>query len=152
MSIIKVETHGSGWRALLANQQIKGKYMTLFDTTERTAFVAHATAIVRIGVLIVVFLPLLMACEEEHVEFGSRARTIKAITVADTMSGRLDRYPGIVQAVDTSSISFEVSGNTREVNVNVGDRFQEGEVLATLDDTPFQLNVQGAEAALAKAR
>ena len=95
---------------------------------------------------------LLAACEEKQVELESRTRTIETITVTDRMSGRLDRYPGIVEAVDTSSISFEVAGNTREVNVNVGDRFEEGKVLATLDETPFQLNVEGAEAALSKAR
>jgi len=126
--------------------------MSLFKTTEETAFLAHATAIVRIGVFLVAFPLLLAACEEERVEFESRARTIEIITVTDRMSGRLDRYPGIVEAVDTSSISFEVAGNTREVNVNIGDRVEEGEVLATLDETPFQLNVEGAEAALAKAR
>ena len=40
-----------------------------------------------------------------------------------------ESVPGVVEAVDTSSISFEVAGNTREVNVNVGDRIEQGQVL-----------------------
>ncbi len=79
-------------------------------------------------------------------------RAIKTITVSERGSGQLRRFPGIIQAVDTSSISFEVAGNTREVNVKVGDRVVEGQVLATLDDKPFRLNVEGAEAEVGRAK
>jgi len=95
---------------------------------------------------------LLPACEEEQVEVMENIRAIKTITVADRGSGQLRRFPGTVEAVDTSSISFEVAGNTREVNANVGDRVEKGQVLATLDDKPFQLNVEAAEAELGKAK
>jgi len=94
----------------------------------------------------------LTGCEEKQAEVEERIRAIKTVTIADHASGRLHKFPGIVEAVDTSSVSFEVAGNTREVNVKVGDRVAEGQVLATLDETPFQLNVEGAEAALARAR
>jgi RND family efflux transporter MFP subunit len=94
----------------------------------------------------------LTACEEKQAEVGDRIRAIKTVTIADQGTGRLHKFPGIVEAVDTSSVSFEVAGNTREVNVKVGDRVAEGQVLATLDETPFQLNVEGAQAALARAR
>jgi RND family efflux transporter MFP subunit len=79
-------------------------------------------------------------------------RAIKTITVSERGSGQTRRFPGVVEAVDTSSISFEVAGNTREVNVNVGDRVEKGQVLATLDDKPFQLTVEGAEAELGRAK
>jgi RND family efflux transporter MFP subunit len=79
-------------------------------------------------------------------------RAIKTVTVAERGSGQLTRFPGVVEAVDTSVLSFEVAGNTREVNVNVGDRVTTGQNLATLDPTPFQLNVEAAEAEVGRAK
>ena len=95
---------------------------------------------------------LTTACEEERVELMDNTRSIKTITISERSSGQQRRFPGTVEAVDTSRISFEVDGNTREVNVNVGDRVEVGQVLATLDDKPFQLDVEGAEAELGKAK
>jgi RND family efflux transporter MFP subunit len=92
----------------------------------------------------------LAACEKEQPEVVERIRAIKTVTVAERGSGQMRRFPGIVEAVDTSTLSFEVSGNTREVNVNVGDRVTAGQALTTLDKTPFELNVQAAEADLGR--
>lgn len=94
----------------------------------------------------------LTACEEEQVELMDNTRAISTFTVSEPSSGQLRRFPGIVEAVDTSKISFEISGNTRELRVNVGDRVEQGQVLATLDDTPSQLDVEPAEAELGKAK
>jgi RND family efflux transporter MFP subunit len=105
--------------------------------------------------LALIVLPLcglLAACEEEAPEVVEEIRAIKTITVSERGSGQLRKFPGIVEAVDTSSLSFEVAGNTREVNVNVGDQVQEGQVLATLDKTPFQISVEGAEAERGRAK
>jgi RND family efflux transporter MFP subunit len=93
----------------------------------------------------------LTACEEEQVELMDNTRSIKPFTISERSSGQLRRFPGLVKAVDTSRISFEVDGNTREVSVNVGDRVEKGQVLATLDDKPYQLDVEAAEADLGKA-
>ena len=102
--------------------------------------------------LLVTATLLLAACEEEQPEVMENIRAIKTITVSERGSGQMRRFPGVVEAVDTSSISFEVAGNTRDVNVNVGDRVEKGQVLATLDDKPFQLNVEGAEAELGRTK
>ncbi len=105
--------------------------------------------------LALIVLPLcwlLAACEEEAPEVVEEIRSIKTITVSERSSGQLRKFPGIVEAVDTSSLSFEVAGNTREVNVNVGDHIQKGQVLATLDNAPFQISVEGAEAELGRAK
>ena len=95
---------------------------------------------------------LLTACEEEPPEVVEQIRAIKTVTVADRSSGQMRRFPGVVEAVDTSSLSFEVAGNTREVKVKVGDRVAMDQVLATLDDTPFKLNVEAARAEVGRAK
>ena len=124
----------------------------MFQTTGRALSASARAAIAPTGILLAVSILLLAACDEQQPEVMENVRAIKTITVSERGSGQLRRFPGIVAAVDTSSISFEVAGNTREVNVKVGDRVEEGQVLATLDDKPFQLNVEGAEAEVGRAK
>ena len=94
----------------------------------------------------------LAACEEEPPQVFEQVRAIKTITVSERASGQLRKFPGVVEAVDTSALSFEVAGNVKELKVDVGDRFKRGEVLAMLDEQTFALNVEAAEAALGRAR
>ena len=61
------------------------------------------------------------------------------------------RYSGVVEAADTSSISFEVPGNVQTVKVEVGERVNQGDVLAVLDERTYQLNVEAARAAVGGA-
>ena len=123
----------------------------MIETTGK-ARAARMAAVARQGIGLAAVVLLLAACKEEPPKVMENIRAIKTITVSERGSGQLRRFPGIVEAVDTSSISFEVAGNTREVNVNVGDRVVEGQVLATLDDKPFQLSVEGAEAEVGRAK
>jgi RND family efflux transporter MFP subunit len=95
---------------------------------------------------------LLAACEPETPEVVEHVRAIKTITVAERASGQARRFPGVVAAVDTAVLSFEVAGNTRTVAVEVGDRVTQGQTLATLDETPFQLNVDAAAAEVDRAK
>jgi RND family efflux transporter MFP subunit len=98
------------------------------------------------------FLLGIFACGEEPPPPPKPIRAIKTITVSETVSGRLREFSGVVEAADSSSISFEVSGNVQEVRVDVGDRFTRGQVLATLDPEPFHLTVAEIAAELKKAR
>jgi RND family efflux transporter MFP subunit len=95
---------------------------------------------------------LTSACEKEVVEPPERIRAVKTIVVAERASGQLRKFPGTVQPVDTSSISFEVSGLVHEIGVDRGGKVKEGEVLAVLDKKPFELNVESAKAALSRAQ
>ena len=108
----------------------------------------------RLRLLSVVLLAAcsLAACEEEQPEVFQPVRAIKTITVSERASGQLRKFPGVIEAVDTSALSFEVAGNVRELKVDVGDRFRSGDVLAVLDTQTFELSVESAEAALGRAR
>ena len=100
-------------------------------------------------------IPLLLflaACEEDAPPPVETVRAIKTVTVADRASGTVRKFAGIVEAVDTSSLSFEVTGNVQELQVERGDSVQREELLARLDDEPFKLAVEGAEASLGRAK
>lgn len=62
------------------------------------------------------------------------------------------RLPGEVRATLRAQLSFEVAGRVDTVAVDIGDSFAAGDVLATIDPTSYELEVQRAEAALAEAR
>ncbi|MCZ6587293.1 MAG: hypothetical protein O7B24_05030 [Alphaproteobacteria bacterium] len=57
----------------------------------------------------------LAGCEEDEPEVTERIRAIKTYTVSLHASGRSRKFPGVVEATDTSSLSFEVSGNLTKV-------------------------------------
>lgn len=63
-----------------------------------------------------------------------------------------DRFPALLRAEDRGRIGFELAGLVARVNVDVGDRFRRGQVLATLQSNQQQLGAQAASADLAQAQ
>ncbi len=98
------------------------------------------------------FLFLMSACHEEVQKPTERIRAIKTITIAEKTSGPVRKFSGVVEAVDSSILAFEVSGNVKEVRVKVGDRVKKGQALAVLNKRTFQLDVQAAQAGVERAK
>jgi RND family efflux transporter MFP subunit len=94
----------------------------------------------------------LSACREAPPPPVERIRAIKTFTVDELASGKIRKFSGVIEAADSSSISFEVSGNVREVNVDVGDKIKKGQVLARMDKRTYKLNVKAAEAGVGRAK
>jgi len=106
----------------------------------------------RTGLLPLVFLiSAVTACNEEPPPLIETVRSIRTITVSEPASGKLRRFSGVVEAADTSSLSFEVPGNVQKVKVEVGERVTEGQILAVIDERTFQLNVEAAQASVGGA-
>ncbi len=95
---------------------------------------------------------LLSACSQEAPKPTERIRAIKTITVAEKSSGPLRKFSGVVEAVDSSILAFEVPGNVKEVRVKVGDRVKKGQTIAVLNERTFLLDLQAAEAAVERAK
>ena len=91
------------------------------------------------------------ACEKE-VEIVEVVRAVKTITVKEQAAEQVFKFSGLVAAVESSGLSFEVGGNVEAVHVDIGDRVKKGEVLAKLDPEPFELEVEAINAELVKAR
>lgn len=100
---------------------------------------------------LVVLVSAITACREQPPPPIETVRAIRTITLSEPASGRMRRFSGVVEAADSSSVSFEVPGNVREVNVDVGERISKGQVLAVLDERTFQLNVKAAQADVGRA-
>lgn len=92
------------------------------------------------------------ACGKEPQPVPDTVRAIKWMEVSEIANGRSRRFSGRLQAADSSPLSFQVGGNVLEVLVNVGDRVEEGRLLARLDKTEFELDVSAALADAERAR
>ncbi|MEM8797575.1 MAG: efflux RND transporter periplasmic adaptor subunit [Pseudomonadota bacterium] len=77
-------------------------------------------------------------------------RGLKTVVIAETEQTTVRRYPSVLQPGSISTLSFEVAGRLEEVNLDVGQRISEGDILASLDTTSLEIQVQTAEATLAE--
>ena len=127
---------------------------TIVDAHRRTAGSRSiATELKRCLVLAVLIpvWPALLACSEPAPPPVETVRAIRTFEVGDPAAGMKRRFSGVVEAADTSSISFEVPGNVQSVNVEVGENITKGQVLAVLDDRTFRMSVEAARAAVGRA-
>ena len=95
---------------------------------------------------LLILASMIIACSEPPPPLSETVRAIRTVTVSEPASGKMRRFSGVVEAATTSSISFEVPGNVQEVKVDVGDSVSKGQVLARLDESRFQLNLDAANA------
>ncbi len=94
---------------------------------------------------------VLLACSDQAPPPVETVRAIRSFEVGDPAAGMKRRFSGVVEAADTSSISFEVPGNVQAVNIEVGEAITKGQVLAVLDDRTFRMSVEAARAAVGRA-
>ena len=103
--------------------------------------------------LAIVITAALTACGEAPSDpTPERVRAIKPYFVAEPAGGEIRRYSGTIAAANTSALSFAVTGTVQTVDVNAGDRVQQGQLLATLDTEPFDLAVEAARAEVTSAQ
>jgi len=102
-----------------------------------------------VGLLCIPFA--LTACKEKT-EIIEVVRAIKTITVSEQAAEQIRKFSGVVAAVDSSGLSFQVAGQVETVEVDIGDHVTKGQVLAALDPEPYQLDVDAGQAELVKAR
>jgi RND family efflux transporter MFP subunit len=73
-------------------------------------------------------------------------------TVTFTDAGDIQaRYPALITARRESALGFEAGGRIAQVGVDVGDRVEEGAVLARLDTRALEANLAAARADVAAA-
>ena len=108
-------------------------------------------AVIRV-LLVLLVGSVVASCERKPPAVPEQVRPIRSFTVTEVASGQVRRFSGLIEAIDSSTLSFEVAGSVQRVSVNQGDAVRRGQVLASLDEEPYRLGVQAAEAELQRAR
>ena len=94
--------------------------------------------------------PLSGCGSDEPVE-ETVVRPVRYEQVFSTGSGRSRSFSGTARAGTESRLSFKVAGTVRQRPVEVGDRVRRGDLIASLDPTDYDLQVQDASAAVTRA-
>lgn len=106
-------------------------------------------------VLIVSFAALIATgcIEQDKSEQDGAApvRGLLATVVKSSEKTTLRKYPGVLEPGEITSLSFEVVGRLGKVDLSVGQRVSKGEVLAKLDGTQFQVEIENKQAAVEEA-
>lgn len=90
--------------------------------------------------MIFTFLAL-TACTEPK-EYQPIVKSVITVVPTSPNDDVLRTLSGVLQPVDQSVLSFEIQGVIETVDVNLGDRFAKGKVLASIEDKVFKLAVQ----------
>lgn len=91
------------------------------------------------------FLLLLTACAQK-VEKTEQPVAVRLQRVEPVLEGELLEYPGKVKAAQDISLSFKVSGTLQKILVNDGQAVRAGQLLAYLDPTDYQAQLDATEA------
>ena len=93
----------------------------------------------------------LAACDGEDDVAQERIRGLKTFLVEETEQVSVRRFPGVLEPSDLNVLSFETGGTLLAFDLDVGQRVAAGEVIARLDPTSLELQVESAKAGVQQA-
>ncbi len=74
------------------------------------------------------------------------ARPVKTLLIGAAEAGGERRFPARIDAGSKAELAFRVAGKVQALKVKEGDRVEEGQVLAELEATDFQIVVKDRQA------
>ncbi|WP_141243408.1 efflux RND transporter periplasmic adaptor subunit [Vreelandella boliviensis] len=101
------------------------------------------------GLLVLLFLA---GCDPSQAESESTSRPVKLVTLEAGNATALRQFPARVEATTRSNLSFRMAGELLELNVSPGQRVNEGEVIARIDDRNVQSELDSARSRLELAK
>ncbi|MEM7256830.1 MAG: efflux RND transporter periplasmic adaptor subunit [Pseudomonadota bacterium] len=97
---------------------------------------------------------VLGGCQGNESEAPAPVAPLRPVKVVEANLGgeSLQRVlSATVISADSQDLSFRISGAITSIPVNVGDRLNQGDIVATVDQLPFELGESEARAALSQA-
>ncbi len=91
----------------------------------------------------------LSACQpaaEISADSDERGVAVKVYTIDANQQQRLREFPARVEAAQVAQLAFRVGGELTEFPAKAGDEVQQGQLIAKLDPTDFQLVLDQAQA------
>ena len=100
----------------------------------------------RLNFLLTGLLAVLLASCNQRVQNIENKPAVKIDTVLSADKQTALQFPGRVKAAQDISLAFRVSGTIQRMYVNDGAYVRKGQLLAELDPTDYQIQLDAAEA------
>ncbi|MEZ9524338.1 efflux RND transporter periplasmic adaptor subunit [Enterovibrio norvegicus] len=88
----------------------------------------------------------LVGCNEAPSATDKAPQNVDVLVIGDGQNDARLHFPAIAAAADRAELSFLVAGEINAINVKPGDIVKKGDVLASLDPTSYQLEVDNTQA------
>ena len=111
----------------------------------------HIQALAFTGPAAIAALAFLVACDDAPTPAEPVIRPVRVVVVEPTGGVEEKTFSGVSQAGLESRLSFKVRGTVTSLKDRVGTRLKKGELIAEVDRTDYELQVQTARASLASA-
>lgn len=98
--------------------------------------------IARYALTLVLFSTLIACSKQQEVVTELVERPVKLLTVESSNQGAIRKFPAEVEANQGSYLSFRVSGQLNSLPVLAGQHVEKDQVLATLDNEDFLLQLK----------
>ena len=95
---------------------------------------------------------IIAGCGDKAVETEERLRPVRYVEVDDSNVFRDRSFSGSSKSSLESRLSFKVAGTVLQLPVQIGQRLQPGELIASLDAASYVLQQQQAQASLIEAQ
>ena len=101
----------------------------------------------RITVMVLVMV-VLAGCSPQAAQQAEPAlvQPVKLYTVRDTSAERIRTFPAVVEAAQVAQLAFRVGGEIIEFPAKAGHEVAQGDIIAKLDPTDYQLVLDQAQA------
>ena len=131
--------------------------MSDYERTPRPSFLKGLLfiAVIAIGVALLAFFVLSQRSSEGPLVISEKPTPLAVdVVVADVQSSLAldEKFTGIVQPRRSSDLGFADGGRIAALNVDVGDRVTDGQILAVLDTRALRSQLASAEARVNEAR
>lgn len=98
--------------------------------------------------VVVAALGLAGCSQEKKAEAQEVIRPVKVVEIGEAETTRQLDYSGSVRARTEMNLGFRIAGKVTERLVDIGQHVNEGDVLARVDPSDYELSVKSAEASL----
>ena len=95
-------------------------------------------------ILIAFVLVTFFSCSKEEEQKTARLRPVKHMTVKKSGIAEQHSFSGIARANEEANLSFKVAGTVNRLYISTGDLVRNGQLIATLEPTDYQVNLQQA--------
>ena len=105
--------------------------------------------------MLFLFATVFLGCSDASLNANhtiESVRPVKTKVVHKTVGSESRVFPGIVRAARESELAFRVGGPLIEYNIRIGQRVNQGDVLARIDPRDFEVKVIRVSAELERSR